>query len=83
MTAEVWEKIEYFIISRLYKVGQSVFAHTAGNPTDTKSCHLITHVNHITSNEVIEDIFDWVIHSCVDTNPHSLDDVILIRRFLI
>ena len=58
MAAELWEKIKYFIISRLYEVGQPVFAHTAGNPADTKSSHLITHVNHITSNEVIEDIFD-------------------------
>ena len=68
------------IIPRLYKVCQSVSAYIAGNPRDAKSCHLVTHVNLITSNEVTEDIFDRVIHSCVDLNPDSFYDVILIRK---
>ena len=68
------------IIPRLYKVCQSISAYIAGNPRDAKSCHLVTHVNLITSNEVTEDIFDRVIHSCVDLNPDSFYDVILIRK---
>ena len=68
------------IIPRLYNVCQSVFSQIAGNPRDAKFCHLITHINLITTKEVTEDIFDRVIHSCVDLNPHSFDDVILIRK---
>ena len=60
------------IIPWLNKVSHSVFAYIAGNLRDTKSCPFIAHVNFITSNKIFEDIFDWVIHSCVDTNPYIL-----------
>ena len=42
-----WNSI---IIPLLYNVCQSIYPYIAGNPRDTKSCHLITHVNLIASN---------------------------------
>ena len=64
--------LEFDNYSVIDKVCHSVFAYIAGNLRDTKSCSFITHVNFIASNKVIEDIFDYVIHACVDTNPHIL-----------
>ena len=68
------------IIPQLYKVCQSVYAYIAGNPRNAKSCDLVTHVNLVTSSKVIDHIFDLIIHSCVDLNPYSFCDVILIKK---
>ena len=58
-------------------------AYIAGNPRDAKFCHLVTHVNLITSNEITENIFDQVFHSCVDLNLNSFYDNILIKTLQI